>query len=324
MKLQQLRYIWEVAQNGLNVSVAADCLFTSQPGMSKQIRQLEGELGIEIFTRHGKHFTGMTPGGKQIVEVAGRILAQVGDIRQIALESLDKEQGELSIATTHTQARYALPDVIERFMQHHPRIQLRISQGTPAQIAEQVSRGVVDLGIATEGTDLFENLVVLPCYQWNRRILVPHGHPLLECPGWDLEEVAKYPIITYTFGFTGRSQLDQAFHEAGLQPRLALTAVDADVIKTYVRLGLGVGIVAHMAYDPVVDQDLIALDASQVFHPSITKVLLRRNMYLREFVYDFIHMFAPHLGHDLIDQGMRVKDKHDLDILFESIELPYH
>lgn len=324
MKLQQLRYIWEVAQNELNVSAAAETLFTSQPGMSKQIRQLEGELGIEIFTRHGKHFTGMTPGGKQIVEVAGNILTLVGDIRQIASESRDKEKGELSIATTHTQARYALPDIVSQFMRRHPRVQLWISQGTPAQIAEQVSRGEVDLGIATEATDLFENLVVLPCYRWNRSVLVPHGHPLVECSNLSLEELTKYPIITYTFGFTGRSQLDQAFHEAGLQPRLALTAVDADVIKTYVRLGLGIGIVAHMAYDPAADSDLVALDASELFRPSVTKVVLRRNVYLREFVYDFIHLFAPHLGHDLVDQGMKVKERQDWDSLFGSIELPYH
>ena len=324
MKLQQLRYIWEVAQNELNVSAAADSLFTSQPGMSKQIRQLESELGIEIFTRHGKHFTGMTPGGTQIVEVAGRILAQVGDIRQIASESLDKEKGELSIATTHTQARYALPDVISQFMQRHPGVQLQISQGTPAQIAELVSRGEVDLGIATEATDLFENLVVLPCYQWNRSVLAPQGHPLAGGAKLTLDEVARYPIITYTFGFTGRSQLDQAFHKAGLQPRLVLTAVDADVIKTYVRLGLGIGIVAHMAYDPVADTDLIALDASELFNPSVTKVVLRRNMYLREYVYDFIHMFAPHLGHDLIDQGMKVRERQDWEALFGAIKLPYH
>jgi LysR family cys regulon transcriptional activator len=251
-------------------------------------------------------------------------LAKVRDIRQIADDYLNNESGELSIATTHTQARYALPGVIQQFMARYPGIKLTISQGTPAQIAEQVSRGQVDLGIATEGTDLFENLVILPCYQWNRSVLVPHGHALAEQSRLSLAELAEYPIITYTFGFTGRSQLDLAFQKAGLHPQLALTAVDADVIKTYVRLGLGIGIVAHIAYDPVADADLVALEASHLFNPSVTKVVLRRNMYLREFLYDFIKMFAPHLSHELIDQGMKIREKHDWDALFGAIELPYH
>jgi len=324
MKLQQLRYIWEVAQNELNVTATADSLYTSQPGISKQIRLLEEELGIDIFARNGKQFAAITPGGVKIIAIAGQILAKVRDIRQIADEYLNNESGELSIATTHTQARYALPAVIQQFMARYPGIKLTISQGTPAQIAEQVSRGQVDLGIATEGTDLFENLVILPCYQWNRSVLVPRGHALAERTRLTLAELAEYPLITYTFGFTGRSQLDLAFQKAGLHPQLALTAVDADVIKTYVRLGLGIGIVAHIAYEPVADADLVALDAGHLFNPSITKVVLRRDMYLREFLYDFIKMFAPHLSHELIDEGMKVREKHDWDALFGAIELPFH
>lgn len=324
MKLQQLRYIWEVAQNELNVTATADSLYTSQPGISKQIRLLEDELGIDIFARNGKQFAAITPGGVKIIAIAGQILAKVRDIRQIADEYLNNESGELSIATTHTQARYALPAVIQQFIARYPGIKLRISQGTPAQIAEQVSRGQVDLGIATEGTDLFENLVILPCYQWNRSVLVPRGHALAERTRLTLAELAEYPLITYTFGLTGRSQLDLAFQKAGLHPQLALTAVDADVIKTYVRLGLGIGIVAHIAYEPLADADLVALDAGHLFNPSITKVVLRRDMYLREFLYDFIKMFAPHLSHELIDEGMKVREKHDWDALFGAIELPFH
>ncbi len=312
MKLQQLRYIWEVAQNELNVTATADSLYTSQPGISKQIRLLEEELGIDIFARNGKQFAAITPGGVKIIAIAGQILAKVRDIRQIADEYLNNESGELSIATTHTQARYALPAVIQQFMARYPGIKLTISQGTPAQIAEQVSRGQVDLGIATEGTDLFENLVILPCYQWNRSVLVPRGHPLAERTRLTLEELAEYPLITYTFGFTGRSQLDLAFQKAGLHPQLALTAVDADVIKTYV------------AYEPVADADLVALEAGHLFNPSVTKVVVRRDMYLREFLYDFIKMFAPHLSHELIDEGMKVREKHDWDALFGAIELPFH
>jgi LysR family cys regulon transcriptional activator len=324
MKLQQLRYIWEVAQNELNVTATAESLYTSQPGISKQIRLLEEELGIDIFARNGKQFAAITPGGVKIIAIAGQILAKVRDIRQIADEYLNNESGELSIATTHTQARYALPAVIQQFMARYPGIKLTISQGTPAQIAEQVSRGQVDLGIATEGTDLFENLVILPCYQWNRSVLVPRGHALAERTRLTLEELAEYPLITYTFGFTGRSQLDLAFQKAGLHPQLALTAVDADVIKTYVRLGLGIGIVAHIAYEPVADADLVALEAGHLFNPSVTKVVVRRDMYLREFLYDFIKMFAPHLSHELIDEGMKVREKHDWDALFGAIELPFH
>ncbi len=324
MKLQQLRYIWEVTQNELNVTATADSLFTSQPGISKQIRLLEDELGIDIFARTGKHFTGLTPAGRQIVAVAGEILSKVRDIRQIAADHQNKEVGQLAIATTHTQARYALPEVIRQFVQRYPNIKLTINQGTPAQIAEQVSRGQVDLAIATESTDLFENLVTLPCYQWNRSVLVPHGHALLEQTPLTLAAIAAYPIITYTFGFTGRLQLDRAFEQAGLHPQLALTAADADVIKTYVRLGLGIGIVAHMAYDPVVDADLVALEADHLFARSTTKVVLKRDTYLREFVYDFIKMFAPHLGHDLIDQALKVRDRKECEAIFTDVCLPFH
>lgn len=324
MKLQQLRYIWEVSQHDLNVSTTAERLFTSQPGISKQIRLLESELGIDIFSRNGKHFTALTPAGSQVIDIAGEILAKVRDIRQIADEHLDTEVGMLSIATTHTQARYALPAVIQQFMQRYPKIKLSINQGTPAQISEQVARGVVDLAIATESSNLFDNLVTLPCYQWNRSVLVPHDHPLTQQSTLTLEDVAKYPIITYTFGFTGRSQLDLAFDRAGLHPQLSLTAVDADVIKTYVRLGLGIGIVAHMAYDPKQDSDLTALEAGHLFAPSTTKVVLRRDMFMRAFLYDFIEMFAPHLNRDLIDQAMHVRDRKEWEDLFKGIELPLH
>lgn len=233
MKLQQLRYIWEVAQRDFKVSATAESLLTSQPGISKQIRLLEEELGVEIFNRNGKNFVSLTPAGERIVAIAGEVLAKSHDIRQIADEYLDRDVGVLSIATTHTQARYALPGVIRSFIDRHPSIRLTINQGTPVQVAEHVSRGLVDLAIATESTDLLENLVTLPCYQWNRSVLVPHDHPLSNPAPLTLEALAAHPIITYTFGFTGRSQLDRAFEKAGLSPQIALTAVDADVIKTY-------------------------------------------------------------------------------------------
>lgn len=324
MKLQQLRYIWEVARNNLNVSATAESLYTSQPGISKQIRLLEEELGLEIFSRSGKQFVALTPAGKAIVAVAGDILARVQDIRQIAEENLDQGAGRFAIATTHTQARYALPPVIRAFMERYPRIELHIHQGTPAQIAELASRGLVDVAIATEASELFDNLVKLPCYQWNRSVLVLREHPLTRLETLTLEDLAHYPIVTYTFGFTGRSQLDQAFNQAGLQPQLALTAVDADVIKTYVRLGLGVGIVAHMAYDPVVDADLVAIEAKHLFEPSTTKIVLRRDMYLRTFLYDFMQLFAPHLTRDVVDRAMAIRDPQEWEKLFGSMALPVY
>ncbi len=322
MKLQQLRYIWEVAQYDLNVSTTAERLFTSQPGISKQIKSLEEELGISIFSRSGKHLTEITPAGRKIIELAGQILSKVRDIRNVAQEYCDQKSGSLSIATTHTQARYALPPVVREFMRRYPGIKLNMHQGTPIQIAEMASRGVVDLAIATEAMELFENLVMLPCYEWNRAVLVPQGHPLSEITPLTLEQLAEYPIVTYVFGFTGRSQLDQAFERAGLTPRVVLTAVDADVIKTYVRLGLGVGIVAKMAYDRHADADLVAIDASHLFGSSVTKIGLRRDVFLRGFLYDFIELFAPHLTREVVDRAMSLRKPKELETLFSRLSLP--
>jgi LysR family cys regulon transcriptional activator len=322
MKLQQLRYIWEVARHDLNVSATAESLHTSQPGISKQVKQLEDELGIPIFARSGKHLTELTDAGKRIVEVAGEMLGKAKDIRSIAQEYLDNKVGTLSIATTHTQARYALPAVVREFMVRYPGIALTMQQGTPVQIAEMASRGIVDVAIATEAMELFDNLIMLPCYEWNRAVLVPHHHPLIASSPLTLEKVAEFPIITYVFGFTGRSQLDQAFERAKLRPRVALTAVDADVIKTYVRLGLGVGIVAKMAYDSIADQDLVALDASHLFGRSITKIGLRRDMFLRGFMYDFMRLFAPHLTPTLVDRAMALRERRDVEVLFQDTVLP--
>ncbi len=322
MKLQQLRYIWEISRHDLNVSATADSLYTSQPGISKQVRLLESELGVPIFARNGKHLTEITDAGKLIVAIAGEILGKAQDIKHIAQEHKDNKAGTLSIATTHTQARYALPSVVREFMAQYPGIKLHMHQGTPAQISELVSRGIVDLAIATEAMDLFENLVLLPCYQWNRCVLVPQNHPLTQLAEINLHDVAAYPIVTYVFGFTGRSQLDQAFEKEGIHPQVALTAVDADVIKTYVRLGLGVGIVARMAYDPQVDGDLVALDADHLFDRSVTKICLRRDMFIRGFVYDFIRLFAPHLTQKVIKQALALREKHEIAELFRHIELP--
>lgn len=322
MKLQQLRYIWEVAHHDLNVSATAQVLYTSQPGISKQIRLLEDELGVEIFARSGKHLTRITPAGEAILAIAGDILRKVEGIKQVAQEFSDESRGSLSIATTHTQARYALPGVIQNFMKRYPEVTLHMHQGTPMQIAEMAANGTVDFAIATEGMELFNDLIMMPCYRWNRSVLVPKNHPLAQFKRPSLEQVAAYPLVTYVFGFTGRSRLDEAFKSRGLTPRVAFTAADADVIKTYVRLGVGVGIVASMAIDEELDSDLVALDASHLFAPSVTKIGFRKGTFLRGFMYDFIARFAPHLTRELVDQAVQQAGKGDNADLFRGIKLP--
>ncbi len=324
MKLQQLRYIWEVAHHELNVSATAQSLYTSQPGISKQIRLLEDELGLQIFTRSGKHLTRITPAGQEVLRVAGEILARVDIIKQLAQEHSAPERGSLSIATTHTQARYALPAVIEKFIAKYPAVALHMHQGTPVLISEMASEGSVDFAIATEAMELFGNLLMMPCYRWNRCILVPRNHPLCQVSRLRLEDVAAHPIVTYVFGFTGRSRLDEAFRAQHLEPRVVFTATDADVIKTYVRLGLGIGIVAHMAYEPKLDADLVALDASHLFDPSVTSIGFRRGSFLRGFMYDFIQGFAPHLTREVVDKACTLSDRAELDQFFAGFELPVY
>ena len=322
MKLQQLKYIWEVAKHDLNVSKTAEALYTSQPGISKQIRLLEQELGIQIFRRSGKHLTEITPAGKNILDLVGQVLDKIDNVKQIAEEHADDNRGNLSIATTHTQARYVLPQVIQTFIDHYPAVTLNMHQGTPVQISELASKGTADFAIATEALELFHNLVMMPCYEWNRSVIVPMGHPLTTVKNLTLGEIAEYPIVTYVFGFTGRSQLDKAFNSAGLKPRVVFTASDADVIKTYVKLGLGIGIIASMAYDVVNDSALTALSAGHLFDASTTKIGFRRGIYLRGYMYDFIHMFAPHLDRRLIDLAADTADNIALGELFSGIEIP--
>lgn len=324
MKLQQLRYIWEVAHHDLNVSATAQSLYTSQPGISKQIRLLEDELGVEIFARSGKHLTHVTPAGEDIIKAAEEVLFKVKSIRQVAEEYADEKKGSLSIATTHTQARYALPATIKAFIERYPDVSLHMHQGTPLQISEMAADGTVDFAIATEALELFSNLIMMPCYRWNRCILVPQDHPLAQLPELTLEDVAAEPIVTYVFGFTGRSKLDDAFMAKGLVPRVVFTATDADVIKTYVRLGLGIGIIAAMAYDEAIDSDLVALDASHLFASSITQIGCRRDTFLRGYMYEFIEDFAPHLSRDLVADAFGCQTKLELAELFSHLDLPVY
>jgi len=322
LKLQQLRYLSAIAQNNLNISAAAESLYTSQPGVSKQIRLLEEELGVELFSRNGKHLTRISPVGQQILERARAILQEARNIQTLAEEARHHERGNLSIATTHTQARYALPPVIQRFRARYPQVILQLHQGSPTQIAELAASGEVDFAIATEAIALFEDLVMMPCYLWNRCIITPREHPLTRCQPLTLAAVAECPLVTYVFGFTGRSKLDEAFRGQQLKPRVVFTATDADVIKTYVRLGLGIGIVAHMAVDPELDRDLVALDASHLFAPSTTKIGFRRGMLLRGYMYDFISEFAPHLSREVVQRAEQAGSNEALNALFDDQDLP--
>ncbi|MFK8020073.1 MAG: HTH-type transcriptional regulator CysB [Pseudomonadales bacterium] len=322
MKLQQLRYIWEVAHHDLNVSATAQSLYTSQPGISKQIRLLEDELGIEVFARSGKHLTHITPAGEAVLQTAGEVLRKIESIKQVAQEYSNEKKGSLSIATTHTQARYALPSTITTFIEAYPDVALHMHQGTPMQIAELAADGSVDFAIATEAMELFSDLIMMPCYRWNRCVVVPKDHPLAQVSKLSIQDLAEQPLVTYVFGFTGRSKLDDAFVNHGLAPKVVFTATDADVIKTYVRLGLGIGIIAQMAYEPELDSDLVALDAAHLFGSSVTQIGFRRGTFLRGFMYDFIEKFAPHLTHDVVAEAVSLHTKSEVDDLFNHLELP--
>ena len=321
MKLQQLRYIWEVSKHDLNVSATAQSLYTSQPGISKQIRLLEDELGVEVFARSGKHLTRVTPAGKAILEISGEILQKVDSIRQIAQEFSDERKGSLSVATTHTQARYALPPVINEFIKMYPDVALHMHQGTPTQISEMAADGTVDFAIATEAMSGFSDLIMMPCYSWNRSVVVPKDHPLAQVSKLTLEDLAQFPIVTYTFGFTGRGKLDEAFRERGLEPKVVFTAVDTDVIKTYVRLGLGVGVIASMAVDEH-DTDLVAIDASHLFEESVTRIGFRRGTFLRGYMFDFIEKFAPHLTQDVVEKVQACSGRPEIDERFKDFQIP--
>ncbi|MBN6710841.1 HTH-type transcriptional regulator CysB [Haemophilus haemoglobinophilus] len=320
MKIQQLRYIVEIVNQNMNVTEAANALFTSQPGISKQVRLLEDELGLEIFERNGKHIKGLTPAGAKIINVARELLVKTQSIKAIANEYTRPNCGVLRIATTNTQARYMLPSVIERFSKQYPEVSLHIHQGSPTQIYDALLSGEVDLAITTEAQYLFDDVVLLPCYMWNRSVIVKPDHPLAQCKNLTIEELGKYPLVTYTFGFTGVSDLDYAFNSAGLLPNIVFTATDADVIKTYVRLGLGVGIMASMAHTEA-DTDLVAIDASHLFRSSMTQIAFKHSVFLRNYMYDFIQYFSPHLTKTLVEQAERLRDNNAVKKLFEHIQL---
>jgi LysR family cys regulon transcriptional activator len=302
MNFQQLRSIREAVRCGFNLTEVANVLHTSQPGISRQIRELEDELGVEVFVRAGKRLTGLTPAGSRVLPWVERLLLDADNVQRASEDFRLGDTGVLSIAATHSQARYALPTAVRDFRAHHPKVQLQLHQGSPAQIVQMLLNGTADVGIASLALADEPEIVALPCYRWTHSVIVPPGHALLDGK-LTLQRLADHPVITYDTGYTGRGSIDDAFQRAGLRPNVVLTAMDADVIKTYVELGLGVGIIAAIAYDEVRDSHLRAIDARHLFAINTTSVGVRRGGLLRAFAYDFISVFAPHLARGTVEQA---------------------
>jgi LysR family cys regulon transcriptional activator len=305
MNFQQLRSVRETVRRSFNLTEVAGVLHTSQPGVSRQIRELEDELGVEIFVRAGKRLTGLTPPGEAILPIVERLLHDAENLKRAGDEFSAQTSGRLSIAATHTQARYALPQVVRDFRRLYPQVTLNLHQGSPTQIAQMLLGGEADIGVATEGLAHYEQLVALPCYRWTHSVVVPPDHELLDGRPLTLQRLARHPIITYDVGYTGRTHIDEAFARAGLQPNVVLSAMDADVIKTYVELGMGVGIVASLAFDTERDRTLRALDARALFEVNLTRLAIRRGAWLRGYVYAFVEAFAPTLTRPVVEAAMR-------------------
>jgi LysR family cys regulon transcriptional activator len=310
-----------VVRNNLNVSAAAEELYTSQPGISHQIKLLEDELDIQIFERSGKKLTAVTPAGHAILEHVTDLLNNAKNIRQAARDFSDHTRGSLTIATTHTQAQFILPPILAQFSRRYPHIELRVHQGNPKSMCKLAANNQVDFVIASEVIDERGELVTIPAYRWNRRIVVPKGHELTRCKEITLPVLARYPILTYMLGLTGRSQLDKAFFQAQLEPRVAFTATDSDVIKTYVRLGMGAGIIAEMACRDE-DSDLCYLDASHLFPTSFIKIGFRHSRHLSAYQVDFLHLMAPYLDLESIRQVVASKSAQSRERLIGSAEVP--
>jgi LysR family transcriptional regulator, cys regulon transcriptional activator len=308
MNFQQLRSVREAVRQGYNLTEVAQVLHTSQPGVSRQIRELEDELGIEIFVRAGKRLTGLTPPGEAVLPIVERLLVEAGNLKRAGADYAAQDRGTLTVAATHSQARYALPPAVRDFCAAHPEVVLHLQQGSPQQVAEFLLSGEADIGIATEALAEYDELVALPCYRWTHAVVVPQGHPLaLEAAAGQaltLDRLAQFPLITYEAGYTGRSHIDEAFRRHGLTLNLVLSAMDADVIKTYVELGMGVGIVASIAYDEDRDQHLHAIDARHLFATNMTRLAIRRGAYLRRYAYEFIRSFAPPLTRGVVEQAL--------------------
>jgi LysR family cys regulon transcriptional activator len=323
MTLQQLRYLLAIADSGLNITAAAERLYTSQPGISKQLKLLEQELKVQLFSRKGKSLAAITPAGRDVIARARNIMREVENIRSLASDLSGEEEGTLSIATTHTQARYVLPEIIRDFRERYPKVNLELHQGTSEQIAELVENGQVDFAIATGSRHLFPGLVLLPCFHWDRIVLVPKNHPLAAADEkLELQTLVSYPLVTYVFSLTGESSFKNAFAQRGLEPDVVFTARDADIIKTYVRMGMGVGVVAGLAYECADEEDLVSMSAEGLFPRCTTWLGFRRESVLRGYMIEFISLFAPHLTPELTRQAADLDTQAEVDELLGEIALP--
>jgi len=318
VNFQQLRSVREAVRQGFNLTATAEALHTSQPGVSRQIRELEDELGIEIFVRVGKRLTGLTPPGRTVLPIVERLLQEADNLKRAGDDFAAQDRGTLTIAATHSQARYALPPAVRDFSALHPEVSLRMHQGSPRQVAEMLLAGEADIGVATEALASYPDLVALPCYQWTHAVLVPPGHALAADAAQGvpltLARLAQFPLVTYEPGYTGRSHIDAAFAKARIESTIVLEAMDADVIKTYVELGMGVGIVAAIAYDEERDARLHAIDARHLFAPNMTRLAIRRGAFLRGYVYDFIQTFASPLTRKVVEQALVHRDGSEFEI----------
>jgi LysR family cys regulon transcriptional activator len=302
MNLHQLRFVREAVRQNFNLTEAAKALFTSQPGVSKAIIELEEELGVDIFTRHGKRIRGLTEPGRAVLKSVELILQEIEGLKRIGKEFAAQDSGSFTIATTHTQARYSLPRVVQAFTLRYPKVRLSLLQGNPKQIAEMVVKDQADIAVATEAIANMDGLISIPCYQWEHVVVVPPEHPLLKSKAITMEEIAAYPLITYDSAFSGRAKIDHAFSLRSLKPDILLEAIDADVIKTYVELGMGVGIIAGMAYDAERDTGLRSIPVGHLFGTNVSRVAVKQGAYLRSYVYAFIELLTPTLNRKLIDQ----------------------
>jgi len=305
MNLHQFRFVREAVRQNFNLTEAAKALYTSQPGVSKAIIELEEELGVEIFRRHGKRVRSLTEPGRLILASVERILQEVESLKRVGSEFAAQDQGSLTIAATHTQARYALPAAVAEFRRRYPKVHLSILQGNPTQVAEMVLRDQADIAVATEAIADYPDLTSLPCFQWVHVVVVTHDHPLADRVDITLDDLAQYPLITYGSAFAGRTKIDKAFEQRGLKPDIVLEAIDSDVIKTYVELGLGVGIMADMAYNPERDKGLRSLPVGHLFGTNVTRIALKHGAYLRSYIYALVELLSPETDRKLLDQALK-------------------
>jgi len=323
MKLQQLKYLLAIVDNGLNITAAADRLYTSQPGVSKQLKLLEEELGLQLFSRKGKSLARVTPAGEQVILKARKVMSEVEQITRLATDFYREQEGTLTIAATNTQARYILPDIVRELRQQYPKVSLKLHQGTSDQVVDMVAKSDIDFAIVTGSSDLFSDLLQIPGYHWDRIVLVPNGHELTKIDReLTLQDLARHPLINYIFSFDGETALERTFAEQGLDVNIVFTSSDADVIKTYVLLGLGIGIVASMAYGAEDHKHLTPIKVNGLFPRSTAWIYFRRNTVLRCYMADFIRLFAPHVDAEQMEKATRAVSQHELDQLFKNARLP--